>query len=108
MKGSKDMVGARIAEVEAGAERRRSARRDVDFDAQLREMGQEGQAAHILNVSDHGFMAELDHLEIEAGARIWLILPSGERASALVKWTAGDRLGAEFFEPVKIEQLLAR
>jgi hypothetical protein len=40
----------------------------------------------------------------DVGARVWLILPGRrERANAVVKWTAGDRLGAEFAEPVTLD-----
>jgi hypothetical protein len=55
-------------------------------------------------MSETGFMAETDgHFEV--GSRVWLILPGRERASAVVKWTAGDRLGAEFAEPLSLGDL---
>ena len=37
--------------------------------------------------------------QFEVGARVWLMLPGRERANAVVKWTAGDKIGAEFAEP---------
>ena len=81
---------ARIAGQEA-SERRKSERQDVELDAQVREMGAEGCEAKILNMSAEGFMAEVTHLDFEVGSRIWLILPGRERASALVRWVAGDK-----------------
>jgi hypothetical protein len=69
----------------------------------MRELGATGIDATILNVSERGFMA-IANGEFEVGARVWLILPGGrERANAVVKWTAGDRLGAEFAEPMSLE-----
>ena len=43
-------------------------------------------------------MAESD-ATFDVGARVWLMLPGRERANAVVRWTAGDKLGAEFAEP---------
>ena len=37
--------------------------------------------------------------DFEVGSRVWLMLPGRERANAVVKWVAGDKLGAEFAEP---------
>lgn len=86
-------------------ERRKSERQDVDLDARVREMGAEGCEARILNISEDGFMAEVTGIEFEVGSRIWLILPDRERASALVKWTAGDKMGAQFAEPIDPDAL---
>ena len=69
----------------------------------MRELGANGVEATVLNVSERGFMAMADG-QFEVGARVWLILPGGrERANAVIKWIAGDRLGAEFSEPVRLE-----
>ena len=38
-------------------------------------------------------MAETDG-EFEIGARVWLMLPGRDRANAVVKWVAGDKIGA--------------
>jgi hypothetical protein len=92
---------ARIAE--ADSERRGATRNAVDIEATMRELGASGVDAMIVNVSERGFMA-IANGEFEVGARVWLILPGGrERANAVVKWTAGDRLGAEFAEPISLE-----
>jgi hypothetical protein len=92
---------ARIAE--AGPERRRAGRTPIELDAKMRELGASGVDATILNVSERGFMAIAD-AHFDVGARVWLILPGRrERANAVVKWTAGDRIGAEFAEPVSLE-----
>jgi len=91
----------RIAE--ADSERRGATRSPVELEATMRELGATGVDATILNVSERGFMAVANG-EFEVGARIWLILPGGrERANAVVKWIAGDRLGAEFAEPISLE-----
>ena len=93
---------ARIAAAGEG-ERRRSDRTPVAVGATMRELGASGVEATVLNVSERGFMAVADG-QFEVGARVWLILPGGrERANAVVKWIAGDRLGAEFAEPVSLE-----
>jgi hypothetical protein len=93
----------RIAE-ESSAERRRAPREPVAVDATMRELGASGVEATILNVSERGFMAASDG-RFEVGTRVWLILPGGrERANAVIKWTAGDKLGAEFAEPISLDQ----
>jgi hypothetical protein len=98
------MIKARIAEASDPTDRRRSPRHPVELDVTMRELGASGVEARVLNISESGFMAETDgHFEV--GARIWLIIPGRERANAVVKWTAGAKLGAEFSEPVPIEDL---
>lgn len=97
---------ARIANVPDPKDRRQSQRRPVNLGAKVRELGSEGTEARLLNISEHGFMAESEGM-FEVGAQVWLILPGRERASAMVRWTAGNRLGAEFAEPVSIEGLSA-
>lgn len=103
MEMSFTMIKARIAE-EQEDERRRSSRVPVEMDAKVRELGTTGTEAKVLNISETGFMAVAD-AEFEVGSRIWLILPGRDRASALVKWTAGKKLGAEFAEPISLEKL---
>ena len=98
------MIRARIAEDQS--DRRRAERLPVDFDATMRELGASGVEAKVLNLSETGFMARTDVL-FEVGSRVWLLLPGRERASAVVKWTAGDKLGAEFAEPVSLAKLKA-
>ena len=94
-------IKARIAEISDPGDRRRMPRVPVELDVQMRELGSSGVEARVLNISETGFMAETDgHFEV--GSRVWLILPGRERASAVVKWTAGDRLGAEFAEPLSL------
>lgn len=99
------MIKARIAEADNFSDRRRSERRTVEVDAHVREMGAEGCEARVINLSAHGFMAEATDGDFEVGTRVWLIIPGRDRASAVVKWTAGTRIGAEFAEPVELDQL---
>ena len=97
-------IKARIADASDPADRRRATRLPVALEARVRELGSEGVEARLLNISTTGFMAEVDTL-FEVGSRIWLMLPNRERANALVKWTAGSRIGAEFAEPIALDQL---
>jgi hypothetical protein len=98
------MTKARIAE-DAG-ERRRLPRLPVKLEARMRELGASGVDAEVLNISASGFMAVADgHFEV--GSRIWLMLPGRDRANAVVRWAVGDKLGAEFAEPISLEGLKA-
>jgi hypothetical protein len=96
------MIKARIADDHS--ERRRHSRLPVELEAKVRELGASGIEARILNISELGFMAEAD-AHFEVGSRVWLMLPGRDRANAVVKWTAGAKLGAEFAEPISIEGL---
>jgi hypothetical protein len=102
MEMSFSMIRARIAEDQS--ERRRFSRVPVELDAKMRELGAEGVEARVVNISESGFMAVAEG-EFEVGSRVWLMLPGRERANAVVKWTAGDKLGAEFAEPISLEGL---
>ena len=104
MEMSFSMIKARIAEIPAPNDRRRAPRLPVEIDARVRELGAIGVEARVLNISERGFMAESDG-RFEVGSRVWLMLPGRDRANALVKWTAGDRLGAEFAEPITLDDL---
>ena len=97
-------IDARIAKDPSGAERRDQPRSAVELDAHVREMGTTGTEARVLNISRDGFMAEIS-TEHEVGARVWLILPGRERASAIVRWIAAGKLGAQFAEPLSDEAL---
>ena len=106
MEMSFSMIKARIGEMPDPAERRRFSRLPVDLDARVRELGAEGVEARVLNISERGFMAQSEaHFDI--GSRVWLMLPGRERANAVVRWVAGDKLGAEFAEPISLEGLTA-
>jgi hypothetical protein len=96
-------IKARI--VEDQSDRRRSSRRPVELEAKMRELGASGVEAKVLNISERGFMAVADG-RFEVGSRVWLMLPGRDRANAVIKWTAGDKIGAEFAEPISIEGLL--
>ena len=97
------MIKARIAEDDP-SNRRQGRRFPVDVEGKVRELGSEGTEARVLNISEKGFMAESAG-EFEVGSRVWLILPGRDRASAVVRWTAGHRLGAEFAEPISLDDL---
>ena len=102
MEMSFSMIKARIAEDHT--ERRRFSRVPVELEAKMRELGASGVEAKVINSSESGFMAVAEgHFEV--GSRVWLMLPGRERANAVVKWTAGDKLGAEFAEPISLKGL---
>src|SRR6476660_8935544 len=91
---------ARIAE--DGDDRRRASRVPVELDATMRELGASGVEARIINISETGFMAVAEgHFEI--GSRVWLLLPGRDRVNAVIKWTSGGRIGAEFAEAISVD-----
>ncbi len=98
------MIKARIAEVDP-SDRRQGPRYVIEVEGRVRELGSEGTEARVLNISEKGFMAESSG-DFAVGSRVWLILPGRDRASAIVRWTAGHRLGAEFAEPITLSGLL--
>jgi hypothetical protein len=102
MEMSFSMIKARIAEDHD--DRRRYLRVPVELEAKMRELGASGVEARVLNISESGFMA-VSEARFEVGSRVWLMLPGRERANALVKWTAGDKIGAEFAEPISLKGL---
>ncbi len=98
-------VSIKARSAEDSSDRRRASRLPVDLDATVRELGATGVEARILNISERGFMASSE-AEFEVGTRVWLMLPGRDRANAVVRWTAGDKIGAEFAEPISIEGLV--
>lgn len=104
MEMSFSMIKARIGQTADAADRRRAHRLPIELEATMRELGANGIEARILNISERGFMAQSDG-SFEVGSRVWLMLPGKGRANALVKWTAGDKLGAEFAEPINLGDL---
>jgi hypothetical protein len=95
-------ISARIAEDRS--DRRSASRVPVELDARMRELGANGVEARVVNISERGFMA-ISEARFEVGSRVWLMLPGRGRANAVVKWTAGDKLGAEFAEPISVDDL---
>jgi hypothetical protein len=98
-------IRARIAE-DHSDDRRRYMRLPVELEGKMRELGASGVEAKVLNISERGFMAVAEG-RFEVGSRVWLMLPGRQRANAVVRWTAGDKLGAEFAEPVPLDGLNA-
>ncbi|MFL6733565.1 MAG: PilZ domain-containing protein [Sphingomicrobium sp.] len=98
------MIKARIADAEDPGDRRRLGRLPVHLEATVRELGANGIEARVLNISERGFMAQCDG-SFEVGTRVWLMLPGRERANAVVRWIAGDKLGCEFAEPIPASDL---
>lgn len=98
------MIKARIGQSTDASDRRQATRFPIDLDARVRELGSEGIEARIVNISESGFMAQVESL-FEVGSRVWLMLPGRDRANAEVKWIAGDKIGAEFAEPISLDGL---
>jgi hypothetical protein len=98
------MIKARIGQTADAADRRQNERLPTEIDATVRELGANGLEARVLNISERGFMAQSQG-RFEVGSRVWLMLPGRGRANAVVKWTAGDKLGAEFAEPISLDDL---
>jgi PilZ domain len=96
-------IEARISQDQTD-ERRRSTRLPVELEAKMRELGASGVEAKVLNISETGFMA-IAEARFEVGSRVWLMLPGRERANAVVKWIVGDKIGAEFAEPIPLTGL---
>lgn len=101
------VIDARVVQQISPDDRRAAPREPVAVEARVRELGSEGCEATVLNLSASGFMAETAG-EFAVGARVWLILPGRERANAVVRWTEGKRIGAEFAEPIDLHGLLGR
>jgi hypothetical protein len=95
-------IKARIAEDQD--ERRAAPRLPVELEAKMRELGASGVEARIVNISERGFMAVAEG-RFEVGSRVWLMLPGRDRANAVIKWTAGEKIGAEFAEPISLDGL---
>lgn len=102
MEMSFSMISARIGETPEADDRRQFSRLPVELDARVRQLGENGVEARVLNISERGFMAETEgHFDV--GSRVWLMLPGRERANAVVKWVAGDKIGAEFADLISLE-----
>jgi hypothetical protein len=73
----------------------------------VRELGTTGVDARIVNISETGVHGP-DHRPLR-GRHPRVADPAGPaRANAVVKWTAGDKLGAEFADPISLEGLIRR
>lgn len=102
MEMSFSMIRARIGQSPDPEDRRQFSRLPVEIEGRVRQLGTEGVEARVVNISERGFMAETDG-EFEIGSRVWLMLPGRERANAVVRWVAGDKIGAEFADPISLE-----
>ncbi len=92
-------IDARLGELIESPNRRRAERIPVKIDAKLRELGDLGSEARVLNLSETGFMAETSQ-DLAIGARVWLMLPGRDRANAVIRWVEAGRIGAEFATPL--------
>lgn len=104
MEMSFSMIRARIGETPDPEDRRQFSRYPVELEGRVRQLGANGVEARVLNISERGFMAETEG-QFEVGSRVWLMLPGRERANAVVRWVAGDKIGAEFAHPISLEGL---
>lgn len=101
------MIDTRIVSDDGqGCRREHGPRVPIAFATHLREYGTEAVDARLINISAHGFMADIDG-DFAPGTRVWLMLPGRKRANALVKWASGRRIGAEFAEEIDPLSVLA-
>ena len=78
---------------------RRAARAEVVLGAGLRQRGAHAVTVQVVDLSVTGFRAAT-HLELMAGADIWLKLPGLESLHSRVVWAQGHWLGCEFVRPL--------
>jgi hypothetical protein len=78
---------------------RSSARACVSMETTMRELGDNGSGAHVLDLSSEGFMAESDGRFV-TGSYVWIKLPDVGLVSAKVIWSRGGRVGARFTAPL--------
>ena len=69
-------IKARIEDARSEEDRRASARFTVDLDARVRELGDEGADAKVLNISEKGFMAATGPMRWSAGSPATRSAPS--------------------------------
>lgn len=64
-------------------------------------IGDDGQSpVTLVNVTHYGFMAE-GEASLRPGESGILVLPDGQRLTAEVRWTDGDRFGARFVPAIR-------
>ena len=87
-----------LATVPAG-KARKAERKSVDLGAGLRQRGASSVSVSIMDLSTHGFRAST-HLDLPAGADVWLKLSGLEAMHSKVAWTDGHLIGCEFVQPL--------
>ena len=85
----------------ASAEIRREDRDEVHYRARAFGSDARQHMVLIVNLSAHGLMGRCDSC-FETGERIKLQLPIVGTVAAVVRWSLGGRLGAEFETPVAL------
>lgn len=78
---------------------RQAERTGVEIGAGLRQRGASGVTVQILDLSTHGFRAST-HLDLQAGADVWLKLPGLEPLHAKVAWSNAHYIGCAFERPL--------
>ncbi len=91
-------IQGEIATSACGASRQ-AERTGVEIGAGLRQRGASGVSVQILDLSTHGFRAST-HLDLQAGADVWLKLPGLEPLHAKVAWTSAHFVGCAFERPL--------
>jgi hypothetical protein len=81
---------------------RREERIAVDAAARLHPNEWSSLEVRLLDLSPNGFRAQCD-ARVPAGSCVALELPNKGRVIAYVSWRRGDRFGAQFAEPIKVE-----
>lgn len=78
---------------------RNAERVPMEMGAGLRQRGASGVSIQIMDLSTHGFRAAT-HLDLAAGADVWLRLPGLEPCHAKVMWSRGHLIGCAFERPL--------
>ena len=80
-------------------EGRRAERTEIVLGAALRQRGAHAITVQVLDLSTTGFRAAT-HLQLDAGADVWLKLPGLESLHSHVVWKRGHVMGCEFVRPL--------
>ena len=89
---------------------RRSERVPIDLGAGLRQRGAAGVSVQIMDLSTDGFRVAT-HLDLAAGADVWLRLPGLEPCHARVVWSEGHLVGCAFvrsLHPAVLQMIIGK
>lgn len=84
------------------AELRRAQRDDVSLRTTLTLPGRGRVDTQLVNISPYGFMARMRE-DARQGDEVVIAFPGTRQAMATVVWSLAGRLGAEFHEPIGVD-----
>ena len=92
------------------AKGRRADRVPVELGAGLRQRGASGVSVQVMDLSTDGFRVAT-HLDLPAGADVWLRLPGLEPCHARVVWSEGHLVGCAFLRalhPAVLQMIIGK